>query len=188
MPLYPAAVVAFDGQSLSLFPNTADAYPAKVMANYTASLGPVVARAATSWGLRADDAPGRVDAHLRSVTGPSLLVDNGGTFEVQAGFAAAAILAAADAYWSARTAAGWGLIVACTTVDSTFFTAPMQAERAAWNDLLRASSTPAGVADLAAAPELADASNATYFSDGLHFTAAGATVAAGVIQAALEAL
>lgn len=41
--------------------------------------------------------------------------------------------------------------------------------------------------NLAAVPELQDASNTTYYSDGLHFSAAGAALAATPIAAALEA-
>lgn len=80
-------------------------------------------------------------------------------------------------------------VVAATIHNRTTFTAPMQAERATLNTwILGQTDKWDAVADLAAQAELSDPLNATYFSDGVHPTAAGATVIKNQFLAAINTL
>jgi hypothetical protein len=104
---------------------------------------------------------------------------------------AAAVVARYASYVSTAKGLGWTVIV-CTVVDCTEFSGtPAYANaRAATNTSLRASPAGAdGLADYGARSELSDATNLTYFSsDGIHITAAGAAVVAGVASAAIDQL
>ena len=185
----PADLYGFEGQSLNLSPsgagNVADRHPAKVHAVFPGSLGPVTGISGASWATRSLDATNRVDRWLRRATGSSFLIDVGGTTDVLVETVAADILADAEAFWTARASAGWGFIVAATITPSTLFNGTKETLRLATNTLIRASTVPDAIADLAADPLLDDYTDTTYYSDGTHPTAAGATAIANVILAAL---
>lgn len=173
-------LIVWDGQSLANFPGPATAYPALVNATRTGLLGPVEARDGTTWATRALTAARRVDQHPYTVSGLRALGDCGGTSEVASGTAAADILASATGYWADRLAAGFDVVVAATITPSTVFDPGDEAERLAFNDLLR-NLVMAGVTvcDLAAVPILADPAGPGY-DDGTHFSVAGAADAASV--------
>lgn len=177
----PAAVWAFDGQSLAILPGPVQAYPAKVLAAYPGDVGPTVARGSSTWTQRAEDAARRVDRHLRRVTGPGRLVDLGAQSELLAGQASGTILTAAEAYWTARAAAGWA-VWACTIPDGDY-TSPQQTQRAALNQAIRSSAVPTGVVDLDATLLGDWTGNPSLFLDTLHLSGTGATLAADTIVA-----
>jgi hypothetical protein len=88
-------------------------------------------------------------------------------------------LSAADTYTSVLSYAahvigtrGWVLFLS-TIIHTTEFP-ELQGERDAYNTLLRnGTSNGYRVADIQTVPELQDASNGTYFTDGIHLTGAG---------------
>lgn len=183
MKLRPAALIAFDGQSLPLGPSTAEAYPAQVMAQLRGATHNVVAVTNTSWATRSLDAARRVDRHLRRVTGPKILVDSAGTTNVNSSQTAAEILTEAETYWAARSAAGW-TVVATDVPDSIGFDAGEDTKRA---DLNAAITTSVQLdASVAIATALGDPNGAN-FTDGTHLSVAGVAVVVALFVPALEA-
>ena len=88
------------------------------------------------------------------------------------------------AYCRARKAAGWNKVIVCTEIDST--AAGWTAKKNTLNGLIAADHSWAdAVADLGADARLQNASDATYYTDGTHLTAAGYAVVAGIVAAAL---
>jgi hypothetical protein len=89
------------------------------------------------------------------------------------------------AYLQARKAAGWK-IVWCTEIDAN----PANWHATNWpalNTKIRAGHSVADVlVDLGADARLMDYTNATYFSDGIHLTAAGYGVVKTLVQAGLS--
>lgn len=179
----PCDLIAWDGQSLAVYP-AGDAYPAVVAATRSGVWGPVVAREGTTWSTRSLTADRRVDRLAGLVTGAKVLADCGGTSELIGGTLADDVFAAASAYWSARTSAGF-TVLAATCPPSSAMTAGEEAERVAFNELVRGHGV--AVVDLAVVPELVDPAGAGY-TDGTHFSVAGAAAAGAAWSAALAAL
>ena len=95
-----------------------------------------------------------------------------------------------EAYCLARQAAGWTVLV-CNATPRT--TSGFNTLRNAYNVLIAANYTDYadGLIDLAADSTIgddADASNATYYGDGVHMTTAGYAIVAGLVTTALDAL
>lgn len=179
----------FDGQSNSLFPDGAisyagNSYPNVVMDEIGLDhLWYLVAVGGSTYDQRRATAPANLDAHLPLRTS-GVLFSEGGVTELLAGSTAAQTIAEALAYNTERRAAGWDLIIGNTVTPSTlYFTAGEEAERVAYNAAIVADPSLIGadaVADWAAIPELADSTNPTFYGDGIHYTAAGALLVAGV--------
>lgn len=130
----------------------------------------------------------RVDPHLSVYQ--NVIVDVAGQSDLGpfgAPASAATVFARAAGYAAERRAAGWDLYCICTVPPSTFFTGDTEVQRLAYNTLLRQDDGANFdvVADIASIPELANPSNGTYWSDGLHWTEAGATLGMAVVKAAL---
>ena len=139
----------------------------------------------TSWTNLAPTAPTRVDVYAE-VTGLTVLSMNGGQHDIAVeNDSAAKALTDFESYADARRAAGWDRVIVATVCDSTTYTAPQETVRAELNAALRISDHFDAVVDLAVVPQLMDASNATYFSDGTHFTEAGAIAAAAAYEPVL---
>ena len=159
--------------------------PAKCMANL-AGRSEVTAIDGSSYAFRTRDVAERVDRHAEAVTGTKVLIDMACQQELSAGRKAQDILAEMETYWSARKAAGYDLVVAVTVPDATMFTSAANRERAALNDMIRWSTVADAVADIAALAEMQDATNKTYFGDGIHITSATTTLIEPVVTAAIE--
>jgi hypothetical protein len=180
--LPPCDLIVWDGQSLANVPDAATAYPAVVHASLTHTDKAVRARNGTTWATRTVNADRRVDPLVRAVNGTRTLIDAGGTSDIDNGMTAAAILADAEAYWTARRSAGFDLIIACTVPPIAGYSAPELAVRSTLNGSILASSVPDAVVDWTAIPELEDPTDTDYFDpDGIHFDANGAAVAGAAI-------
>lgn len=188
--VHPATLYVADGQSLHLQPVPGFTVPERVALAVGEGRHVTVARGGTGYAQRNADVVRRVDRHLASVTGPSRLLDAGGTTDLIVGALAVNLITVIEAYWEARRTAGFDWIVASTVPDSDGFVADPDAEteRQALNDLIRASAVPDGVADVAGIAVLGDSgasADTTYFSDGTHYTNAATLLAAPLFVAAL---
>lgn len=165
--------------------------PANVMARLDSRSWSVVALAGTTYAQRATTVVGRVDQYARLSARPAL-IDLGGQSDLLTDMSATSLLTASEAYASERRTAGFAVLVGCTiphmAEGMVSPTVGQEAQRVAYNALLRSSVVFDAIADLAADPRLSDASNATYFSDGLHPTLAGAAAIADVFEATLATL
>lgn len=180
----PGILTTWDGQSLQTTPDSTTNLQSKVQA-LQSSHGVVTAIVGTTWATRAVDAALRVDVLLESVTGPKILVDLGAQQELIGDQTASAILTAAESYWTARQAAGF-TVVALTVPNSTFYTGQRAVEWAALNTNMRLSSVPDAICDIAALPEMQDASDTTYFPDGLHLSTTATTLLAPYVDVAIS--
>lgn len=184
--------LVFDGQSFCHVP--LPTLPQIVTALLKPHSWAVVGISSTTYATRTATAASRTDRHV--VNGSrQVLVDIGGQSDLLGGLTAAQILSAAESYADGRRTAGFDLIVGCTVppIQQTTgvwgtYTAAMETQRVAYNPLLKASSHFDAVADIAAIVQLADPSDTTYFSDGLHPTLAGANPIGAVIVAALASV
>jgi lysophospholipase L1-like esterase len=187
----------FDGQSFAYTPTVATSHYGALIGllpahRYTYGF---VASAATTYAQRAATAAGRVDSSIPKDR-PTVLIDLAGQSDIIAAgsgggdLTAAQTLSAMESYWTARRTAGVDYIIACTVphMTSAWLDADGQTQRTNLNPLILASSGPDEVADIAALAHAADASNTTYFSDGLHPTATLAAEFAAAIESALAAL
>ena len=136
----------------------------------------------------AQRAPTIADRVYRQVINgnPAILVDLAGQSDLATDVTAPTLLATVEAQADACRAAGFAAYVACTIPPSTAYTAPQEAQRVAYNTALRSSTHVDAVADIAAIPQLANAADTTYYSDGLHFTVAAVTLVAPVIATAVS--
>lgn len=196
--VYPADLFTYDGQSLALAPDGdtlgPDAFPWVVRASYPRAVSRIVAVGATSYTTRAANATQRVDRLLDGCAGTKTLVDIGGTNEVNdAGKTAAQASIDMEAYWAARIAAGYNLLVGITIPNSTGFDAAENTKRATINASTIASPTLDAVIDLSAilvlgVPVFEFPADTTYFHDGTHFTALAASLVATAVLATLATL
>lgn len=188
----PIRGLVFDGQSFNYAPATGIPIPSLVGALVTSRHGQhVCGISGTTYATRATSVAARTD-YLATMYENGYYIDIAGQSDLIAGTAAATILAAAEANATARKAAGFKKVIICTVPPISFtgwgFDAGDEAIRVAYNNLVRASTVFDAVADIAVIPELANPDNLTYFSDGLHPTAAGAALIANSIDAALTRL
>lgn len=176
----------YDGQSLANVPDV-NPFPSLV-ATALANKRPFRAAGlnGTTYTSRNASVAVRVD-RLFGSSERGVIVDCGGTSDLIAGTSAATLLSTVQSYVQARQAAGWRVIV-CTIPPWSTITGPQETERAAYNTSLRSAGWWDGLADLAAHANLDDATDATYFVDGTHFTAAGAQAARDVVLTALATL
>lgn len=181
--LRPGTGLTFDGQSFIYSPGNGRSIAALVMDQYPGT-GSVVGISGTTYATRAADAAARSWWSFRNSSYP-ILIDIGGQSDIFASMTAAQVLTAMEDYHADARDAGAQFTVVSTVPASLSYTAPQDAERQALNELILASTAWDAVADLDAIPESQDPSNATYYSDGLHPTAALAALFAGAIVAVL---
>src|SRR5690606_17387894 len=142
----------------------------------------------TTYAQRTTNAATRVDPFVSNAA-RNVLIDIAGQSDLLNSLTAEQLLVAAESYAADRRAAGFDRIVVTTVpsmTDAWGWDANMEEQRVAYNDLLLNSTAFDAVADIASIPELADPSDTTYFSDGLHPTPAGADLMAPVIAAAVS--
>src|SRR5690606_6932946 len=96
------------------------------------------------------------------------------------------------AYAAAARAAGFSHVIMCTITGNDLNTAGQELVRQAVNPLLLADASAAfdTVVDIAAVPGLDDWTNETYYLDidHIHWTGAGASLAAATVAPALDAI
>lgn len=188
-------LIGFDGQSNSLSPyDAATAYPYITMAHFdeVAAYTPK-AIGGTSFPTRGSTAPTRVDPLLTQYHLRSVLFSDGGPSDLGVdGQTAAQTIARALSYNTARRDAGWETIIGNTVpVGYLYAEGTENAERIAYNAAVVADPSVIGadaIMDWAGIPQLQDYNNPTYFSDGLHFTSAGAALVGDQAAAVLHAL
>jgi hypothetical protein len=180
--------VVFDGQSLNQVP-AGHSYPETTMGTYQPAVPWFnVAVGGASWTqLTATRAQrfARIPGY-----GYGIWVGCGGTTDLAVELDNGATLYANYwAYSDAARAAGFSYIIATTITPSTTFDATMETNRVAANALILADASNKfdAVCDFAADPRLDDPSDTTYYTGGLHFTAAGADVAAELMAPVLAA-
>jgi hypothetical protein len=122
--------------------------------------------------------------------GTGIWVGCGGTTDLSVELdTGATIYADYWAYTDAARAAGFDYVIATTITPSTSFSGPVETQRLAANTaiLADASNKFDAVCDFAADPRLDDPADTTYYTTGLHFTNAGADVAAELMAPYLTA-
>lgn len=187
-----------DGQSLALTPAGTRAFdrlvtlldPAWWPTNYVAAVSGTYYFERKNGGTYS--AATRVDPHL-SGTYRNVIVDIAGQSDLFNGgstnLTAAQLLTAVESYITERKTADPSLLyIVCTVPATTVITGGQETQRLAYNALLTSGTYTAGkingVADIASVPELLNPNDTTYFSDGLHWTGAGAD--AGMAKVKLD--
>lgn len=181
----PAHRIIFDGQSLNLISTDAETtYPIFVMEGLSLPYS-VVAVGGQSWTSLAGTAPTRL--HPYGGTADTLtLVMTGGSSDILDGDTGATVMADAVAYADAARAAGFDNVI-CTTIPPTIaFDTSESDAKDDFNTLLvaDAGSDFDAVVDLRVT-DLEDATDSTFYLDGVHWNAAGCEVAGGLAQTAL---
>lgn len=171
----PLVGLVFDGQSLVYSPATGQALAGRINDALPPHYSFTAAISGTTYATRTADMAARSFWQFHNAQ-HAVLIDIGGTSDLLAGLTAAQVLTAMENYATAALAAGAGQVIASTVPPVSLtgwgWTSGMETQRAALNSLILASSVFDAVADIAAVPESADPDNATYYSDGLHPTAA----------------
>lgn len=175
----PSPLVVVDGQSLNNIPDSASSYPSQMMVGRGIPWANVAINGAAFAALTTT-ATTRRDPVLAS-SRRSVIVLLGGEGDLVVGISGATLYATMQAYAASARTAGARKVIACTIPPSTAFTGPQEAQRVIANNLILPSSSWDASVDLAANPQLSNAADATYYVDGTHWTAAGATVATGLV-------
>ncbi len=204
----PTWCVVFEGQSLNVIPISGSAYPYQLMSGRSSSfvLPELTAIIGTPLSTLATTAAIRTYPHADSAPNTMLVIEGGQTdmaFNTAASMYALFKNCAVNA-----KAAGFSKVVVHTLCPATIFSAGDNTRRKAGNDLLIGNADGAfdAVIDLACdstlsnpggahsgttyygSGNLTDFTNTTYYSDGLHWKAAGAQDAATSTAPALTAL
>jgi lysophospholipase L1-like esterase len=129
------------------------------------------------------DAATQIDTKYSTSYGRNAVIAWGGVNDLGQGRSAANTYSSISTYVSGRKAAGFKVVVG--TIPTCIFTGTAQekidkeAQRVALNSLIMANAAGAdAVSDVASAAELQNPSDATYYSDYVHFTNAGYAVVA----------
>lgn len=128
-----------------------------------------------------------VQSHYAPRAPNNILVVNEISNEIDQGVSEATAKANMQALIAMGRASGWRVLFATTTPrDAAHFSAAQNLACANINDFFRNNpSERDGFIDWAADPSLDDPTDATYYQDGVHPTAAGAAILATLVQAQL---
>lgn len=187
MSRYLNARVVFDGQSLNAAP-LANPYPRQLMTTLRSGVPWTnVPISGTSWTTLAKSASQR-SYLFGTKAAVNIFIMCGGTSDITDGDTAATIYADMESYADGARTAGFDYVIGTTITPSTSFTGPQETVRVAANVLIMADAGAAFEAqvDFAADTRLDDPTDATYYTDGLHWTTAGAGVAAELMAPALD--
>lgn len=180
-----------DGQSFNFAPTIGGSYAWLLLAMLpTLYRLEVVGLSSTSYATRATTVTTRTDPRI-PIVNRSVMLDVGGPTDIINGNSAATVLAAAESYADGRRAAGVDYVIGYTVTPGTiptWYSSAQDAVRLSYNASLKSSSHFDAVVDMAALAHAADPANTTYFSDGLHPTAALATEIATLTRTAMAAL
>jgi hypothetical protein len=175
----------FDGQSNSLSPTPDQSYAAKLMRMRWPDRmqhWALLAVGGTSFDQRAGWAPDRTDPEIARLGQPcAVLIQEGGPTDFADDLTAEQVLEANQRYTQGRRAAGFDVIVGATTPPLGWITTAQDAQRRAYNDLLRKYWRQVGLdalVDVAALPQLQDVKDERWFSDTTHFTDEASSVVA----------
>lgn len=188
--------ISFAGQSLNQQPSASGgiySYPNVLIASLRAQ-GIKATRYDTFVGgiawVQLDEQPGRfAAANAGAVT---IQVQCGGTTDYAAGASGLSCFTAMSLIATEGRAAGFDYIIGTTTTPSSTIAGADETQRLDGNSRLMASSALVAnggpfdrVVDLAANASLDDSSDTTYYSDGTHWTIAGAALAASLVEVAV---
>ncbi len=173
-----------DGQSLNLQPDFGTTYPQVIASSHPSLQVKVAALGGTSWTDLADTQAARLNTMANSATNTMLVLCGGTGDVVLENDSGATIYADMVAYASAARSAGFDKIAAQTITKTTGMTGGQNTSRTDANTLLLADASHAfdAVIDVAANANLSDPTNTTYYFDGIHWTTAGAAIAAGLVD------
>ena len=180
--------VVFIGQSLNLVP-FGSTYPDQLMASfpkvpYTNS---AVGGAAWNGLTKVREFQVKPWATRAAV---SILIMNGGTTDIAVGATGADTYAAMGSYATWATSNGYDYVIGTTITPDTAFSGPQETERLACNTAIMADASNYFDAqvDFMTDSRLTDAADTTYYTGGIHWTAAGAGVAASVMKPTLASV
>lgn len=144
-------LICYEGQSLANQP-AAFPFPYYVAQTLVRMVHTTVAIGGSLYSQRRNgdihSAALRVDPLLRSVAGPCILLDIGGTSDINFAYSAATIKTSMEAYWQERITAGWDYIIACTVPDTSTFDAAEDAVRVTVNNNIAGAVKGQGGANL----------------------------------------
>lgn len=181
--------VVFDGNSINRFPAEPNTYPTQMLAD-TGWAGRNEGLSSHPWGQLDDTFAMRCAPHMKSglVTVYAMV---GGILDYQLGASGATVYTRSKAMATLARAASPGtvLVVASTTTPYDLLGGAEETARLAGNTTILADADNAfdDVVDLCASP-MHDPTNTTYYSDGVHPTATGASMIADRMAAAITAL
>lgn len=180
--------VVFDGQSLNAAP-IGNSYPLKLMNGpYRGIPWRNVPIAGTSWTVLGNTVASRTHPYATKARW-AILCMCGGTSDLQAPESNDGPTLYADmaSYANGCRTAGYDYIIGTTVTPSTQFLASEETARVAANTAIKGNSGAPfdAVVDFAGDSRLANPADTTYYADGLHWTAAGAQVAADLMSPAL---
>lgn len=182
------ARVVFDGQSLNATPIN-HSYPRQLMTVLRSGVPwNNVAIGGTSWSTLDNTALQRTYSHA-PLANYAILILCGGTSDILEGDDGATVVADMFNYSNAGRSGGFDYVIGTTITPNLAFTGGQESIRTSANGFILAAvpATFNAVVDFAADSRLSDASNLTYYNaDGLHWTAAGADVAASLMAPALD--
>lgn len=199
MSARPNPLIICDGQSFNYTPfaalpgdpveasGAAPTFP-KILASLLPGMAVfVVGLSGTTYATRATSVSSRVYPLLG--LGPLTVIhDLGGPSDLLADLTAAQVLAASEGYADAARAAGAHRILTATVTPALNYSGAQNAQRVAYNALLRANANGKfdGIVDIDGIPQLANPNDAAQYLDGLHPTYTGtvpmATLAATRIK------
>jgi hypothetical protein len=182
-----------DGQSLNFVPVGGPTYLDLMRTNHPTVSVKLVGISGMSWTVLDASRTKRVNPLLAGVTSTVVHIMLGGTSDLYKEEDTAAttysdFVSYATAVRAAIVAASkTAKIAACTITPSTLLGAPEEAQRVALNPLILADASHAfdATVDLAGDTHLSNNADTTYYSDGTHWTAAGASIAYTLINAAV---
>jgi len=183
----PFALIA-EGQSLNFSPSSSDNYPIRVVAglsSYRFSSPINTALANTGWFSLEPTLDDRVTPYVNAGLETFGLLCGGST-DINLSYTAQNIYDKMCDISDTLKAAGINRVVALTIPPSTLITSN-ETKRTDTNALIVADASLAfdGVANVAVISGLDDATNVTYYSDGTHWTATAAQLAADAVVAVL---
>lgn len=188
----PLVAVVFDGQSFNLLPGPLNGgYPVTLMNTYFPTIAwSNVSIGAMSWTKLSATATHRCYVHGNDGL-TTVLIMNGGTNDITSeADSGATLYADQGAYATAAKAAGFDLIICLTLTKANSMSGTEDTNRLNNNTLVIADASNYfdGVVQVAEDSRMSDPTDTTYFSDGVHWTAAGCAVVAGLTQPVLSAL
>lgn len=188
--------LVFDGQSL----NRTGGYPIKVRTatGYGATFMPyrIAAISGLDWETLAGSFATRTAPHAKTGAVNTLML-NGGQTGCSEGDSAATLRSNAAAYADLGFAAGFDHVLVTTipAASSAYYDAAAETQRQSFNSTLLSTGVSSGdfsaVVDIASAIDAVadpDGTDPTYYADIVHWTPAGAQVAADVVGPALLTL
>ncbi len=183
--------IAFDGQSLNYAPQNplggVNDYPHQLMASFPKTAYRQVAASGVSWNNLQSTRWRRVIPYANSGL-TNILVMTGGTTDYAEGTSGLGVYDLMGDYAGVCRTAGYDIVICCTTTPAISIAGANETNRLDGNSRVLADVSNYFDYEVAMSEHanLDDYSDPIYYGDSTHFTTAGATVAAGLVQAKLD--